>query len=254
MAERTPSDPPPPPAPPPSGPAGSPNGVLGTNGASDWGGPPGSLSGANANLDEASTEVSPEPLAGAREEEALPPPPAVADLADACVRFVEAAVGLRLDYRPETLPVLDHYLAGRRKELVAKPEAVGLVARAVGAYFGEVVRRHLRCFWEAVSDDPTHWELRFEPVFLAFHPLGVAYDAITHGDEEGATAHFQLDDEDRDAVEARLAELPEASDEEFFALSTRLEVLEIAVDAVKARMMSNGLGEVSFTSADYDDA
>jgi hypothetical protein len=63
---------------------------------------------------------------------------------------------------------------------------------------------------------------------------------------------LQLEDEDREAVEARLAELPAASDDEFFALSTRIEVLDIAVDAIKARMMSSGLGEVVFTSEDYD--
>ena len=59
---------------------------------------------------------------------------------------MEAAVGVRLDFEPETLPVLDHYVATRRAELTDKPETMGLVARAVGAYFGEVVRRRLRPF------------------------------------------------------------------------------------------------------------
>ena len=178
-------------------------------------------------------------------------PPLVADLADACVRFVDAALGVRLDFSAETLPLLDHYIGTRRSELVSRPETIGLVGRAAGAYFGEVVRRRFRSFWHLASDDPSTWEVRFEPVYLAFSPLAVAYDAITHGDEEGPTAHFQLDDQDREAVEVRLAELPAASDEEFFSFSTRLEVLDIAVDAIKARMMSSGLGEVSFTSEDY---
>jgi hypothetical protein len=186
-------------------------------------------------------------------EEALPDAPAaIGELAEACVRFVEAALGVRLDGQPETLPVLDHYLATRRAELAQRPETVGLVAQAAGAYFGEVVRHRFRSFWHVVSDDPTTWELRLEPVYLAFNPFGVAYDAITHGDEEGGTAHLQLEDEDREAVEARLAELPPASDDEFFALATRIEVLDIAVDAIKARMMSAGLGEVVFTNEDYD--
>src|SRR5687767_15165113 len=37
-------------------------------------------------------------------------PPAIQDLADACIRYVERAVGVRLDYTLETLPLLDHYL------------------------------------------------------------------------------------------------------------------------------------------------
>jgi hypothetical protein len=185
-------------------------------------------------------------------------PPFIAEMADACVRFVEAALGLKLDYSPETLPLLDHYISSRREELVSsdapslrRPEVMGLVARAAGAYFGEVVRRQIRSFWHAPSDDPSTWEVRFEAVYLSFSPIGVAFDAITHGDEAGPTAQFQLDDEDREAVEARLAELPSASDEEFFSFSTRLEVLEIAVDAIKARMMSSGLGEVAFDDDDY---
>jgi hypothetical protein len=180
------------------------------------------------------------------------PPAPIDELADACIRFVEAALGVRLDGQAETLPLLDHYLATRREELAARPHTIGLVAQAVGAYFGEVVRRRFHSFWRVGEDDPTTWELRFEPVYLAFNPVGVAYDAITHGDEEGATAHLVLDDEDREAVEQRLAELPPATEEEFFALSTRIEVLDIAVDAIKARMMSSGLGEVSFSSEDYD--
>src|SRR5262245_60041324 len=181
-------------------------------------------------------------------------PPALAvELAEACVRFVEAALGVKLDFSPETLPLLDHYMASRREELLAKPETIGLVARAAGAYFGELARRQFRSFWHAPTEDPSTWELRFEPVYLAFSPISVAYDAITHGDEAGPTSHFQLEDDDREAVEARLADLPPSTDEEFFSFSTRLEVLEIAVEAIKARMMSSGLGEVVFGPEDYEE-
>lgn len=183
----------------------------------------------------------------------VPPPVAVVELSEACVRFVLAATGVALDYSPETLSVLDHYIASRRDELVRRPETMGLVARAAGTYFGEVVRRQLHSFWNVASDDPATWELRLEAVYLSFHPVAVAYDAITYGDEDGPTAHIQLDDEDRQAVEARLADLPSASDDEFFSFSTRIEVLEIAVEAIKARMMSSGLGEVVFTNTDYEE-
>jgi hypothetical protein len=191
-----------------------------------------------------------------KEPEAQPAPPAVAELADACVRFVRSAVGVTLDFRPETLPVLDHYLGTRRDELLmarsANPEAMGLVARAAAAYFGEVVRGHFPAFWYLPSEDPAQWELRFESVYLSVNPLAVVYDAISHGDEEGPIAYLELEDEDRDAVAVRLSELPPASDDEFFSLATRLEVLEIAADIIKARMMAAGLGEVAFSSDDYD--
>jgi hypothetical protein len=183
-------------------------------------------------------------------------PAPVAELAAACVRFVRAALGVELDFQPETLPLLDHYLATRRDELLAaraaNPDAMGLVARAAAGYFGEVVRAHFGSFWHVPSDDPASWELRFESIYLAINPLAVVYDAIVHGDEEGPIAYLELEDEDREAVATRLGELPPANDEEFFSLATRLEVLEIAVDVVKARMLAAGLGEVAFSGADYE--
>jgi hypothetical protein len=192
----------------------------------------------------------------AAEPEVEPAPAVVAELADACVRFVRAALGVGLDFQPETLSVLDHYLATRRDGLVAgrqtNPEALGLVARAAAAYFGEVVRGHFQAFWHIPSDDTAHWELRFESVYLSVNPLAVVYDAVLHGDEEGPVAYLELEDDVRDAVAARLSELPPASDDEFFSLATRLEVLEIAVDVIKSRMMAAGLGEVAFSTDDYE--
>jgi hypothetical protein len=189
-------------------------------------------------------------------EVAEPAPPAVAEFAEACVRFVRAAVGIALDFRPETLPVLDHYLASRRNELLAaraaNPEAMGLVARAAAGYFGEVIRGRFRSFWHLPSDDPATWELRFESVFLTVNPLAIVYDAIAHGDEEGPIAYLELEDDDREAVASHLQELPPAPDEEFFSLAMRLEVLEIAVDVIKARLMAQGLGDVGFSREDYD--
>jgi hypothetical protein len=181
-----------------------------------------------------------------------PPPAEVAELAEACVRYVEKATGVTLDYLPETLPVLDHYVASRRAELLARPETVSLVVRTVGAYFGEVFRRRVEAFWHIAGGDSSLWEIRARPVYLSFCPFAVAYDAIAHGDEGGPTSPFQLEDDDREAVDQRLAELPAVSEEEFYMLSTRLEVLDIAVDVVKARMMGAGLGEVELSSDDYE--
>jgi hypothetical protein len=179
-------------------------------------------------------------------------PPQVRELAEACARYVHAALGVTLDYDPETLPIVDHYVSSRRQELRDRPEAAGLVARFVAAYFGEVVRRRVESFWHLPSDDATRWQLRLVPVYLALNPYEIASDAISLGDQGEPTARLELDDDDREAVEERLAELPEATDEEFFSLSTRLEVLEIAVDAIKAKMLGSGLGDVVFSAEDYD--
>ena len=56
----------------------------------------------------------------------------------ACAQYVHAATGVALDFTPDTLPLLDHYLQGVRG---AKDDVKELVATAAGAYFGELVRR-----------------------------------------------------------------------------------------------------------------
>lgn len=185
------------------------------------------------------------------------PPEAVAELADSCVRFVERKLGVRLDYTPETLPLLDHYLSEARGEVRDRRELLPLLVNGAGAYFGEVVRRRLPSWWHMPSSDPSSWQIQAEPIYLWFEPVAVAYDALLHGEaaegEEGeAMARLEIEDDDREALEQRLSELPPVSDEEFYALSTRLEVIDIAADVIKARMIENGLGEVVFTVEDYE--
>src|SRR5262245_50311441 len=147
-----------------------------------------------------------------------PPPGAVHELAEQAVDFVRRSTGIGLDYTPETLPVLDHYL---REVPTERPELVGLVATAAGVYFGEVVRRLLGGEWDHEGPDAREWELE-TPLGLRFRPVGVAAEAIVRMDtEEGA---FEVPDEDRDAVEDALDE--EVPEDEYYALSERLETFE----------------------------
>ena len=168
-------------------------------------------------------------------------PLAVRDLAEACVKFVERAVGVKLDYTPETLSILDHYLAQARGAAPARPEAVPLLAQSAGAYLGEVVRRRHPAWWRTDGDDPTFWRVELESVYLSFSPVQIVQDALElPGGEAEGESRLELTEEDREAVAARLAELPEVEIEEYFAPTTRLEVIDIAVDAIRARKMAAG--------------
>jgi len=53
-------------------------------------------------------------------------PVVVRDLADSCVRFVQRALRVELEYTPETLPILDHYL--REAHGIEREEVLNLVA------------------------------------------------------------------------------------------------------------------------------
>ena len=181
----------------------------------------------------------------ASERNVAPPPERIQELAEACVRFVERAVGVKLDYEADTLSLLDHYLEEGRKAARAKPETAALLAHAAGAYFGEVVRRRHASWWRIDGDDPAFYRIELEAAYLSFSPVQLMADALLRSDEESTeeedvSERLELEDEDRDDVAQRLAELPPVSERDFYAPSTRLEVIDIAVEAIRARRMGAG--------------
>ncbi len=189
---------------------------------------------------------------GGLEAEPEAPPPGIAELCQACSDYVTRATGVSPDFTPETLPLVDHYLGMVRESTEERPELLPLLARAVGAYFGEVVRRLLPSFWIIPSADAHEWRLCAVPVFLSLNPVGVAYDAL-HGTSEhdGPSSQLRLAPEEREVVDRRIAELPPVSEAEYFLLSTRIEVIEIAAEALRAQMLEGGSAGVEFDESDY---
>jgi hypothetical protein len=195
-----------------------------------------------------------------------PPPPArtkaagvwenvpepVVELCQSLSDFVEASLGIRPDFTPETLPLVDHYVAEARGNLEARPEILDLTAQAVGAYFGEVVRRHLAGFWHVPTPNHHDWLLCGESAYFAINPIGVGYESVTgRPDQEGPSSAIKLANEDREAVHAKLANLPPVPESEYYSLSARLEVLETVVDVVLGLAQERGYGETTYDSRDY---
>jgi hypothetical protein len=178
------------------------------------------------------------------------PPEAVEDLAAACERFVLTKYNVRLDKTKETLSILDHYVREARAEIAEKPESLPLLQATIGAYFGEVVRGEFEASWFA-DGDHDGWRLDLVNVYLTFNPLGMAREALMLEDAEGWHAHLEMDEAEREEVERRLSVLPEVSDEEFYAPTTRFEVIEIAIDSIRGQMQERGLGDVTFGPKDY---
>jgi len=179
-----------------------------------------------------------------------PPPPAAAELAAACVRYVASRYGATLDFSPDTLSFVDQWLRDARADLAARPEAALLVQGAAGAYLGEVIRRTFGGQW-LVEDDQADWRLLLTSVYCAFNPIGMAREALLLDAADGWHAHFELDPAERDDAEARLAALPPVDDDEFYAPSTRFDVVSILFHALRAGMQSRGLAEVRFGRDDY---
>ncbi len=159
----------------------------------------------------------------------LPPPGAIHDLAERAVEFVRNAIGIVLDYTPETLPLLDHYLGGVPRD---QPETVALIAAAAGGYFGEVVRRALGGVWEQTDRDATEWALALGGG-LRIAPNALATEAILQAD--GGGADYDVPAADVEAVEDALEARGPVPADEYYALSGRLEVLRLIADTLAAR-------------------
>ena len=214
---------------------GKPNGAGGANGAGSY----------DAH-DEAEAE------AAARPPEPLPPPPdRVAELCAACMRFVASKYKVSLDGSPDTMSLLDQYVREAREAVKERPESLELVAPAIGAYLGEVMRQMFRGEWFA-EGDLDGWRLYFTNVYLAFNPLGMGREAITMTEQEGWNAHLTLDPGERDEIEARLAAMPEVDEEEYYLPTTRLDVVTAVVETLRARAEAAGTGDGTFSREDYE--
>jgi hypothetical protein len=195
-----------------------------------------------------------------------PPPPVIAELADSCIRYVERALGVTLDYTAETLPLLDHYLAEAQKALVAQNEedpkaahaTLPLLVHTSGAYFGEVVRRRYPSWWRVTGHDPMAYRIELENAYLAFSPMLFMYETLArglslHGDQAiFDSAQIEMDEEDQKAAAERLGELA-VTDEEYYSPSIRLEALDVVVDTIRTRRLAEGDAvEMALTPEDYE--
>jgi hypothetical protein len=164
-------------------------------------------------------------------------PEVIADAAKACVRFVQDALSLELDFTPDTLPILDHYVRTRAVVGQAGEEVRDLLTPALGAYFGEVVRRGLpSARWHVPDDldDFPSYRLEFDSIFLHFNPLGVAREVLEQDDVDGFGVTFQVLDEARATLEDALQQGGEVSAEDYYSFTVRHETLEQVVSVLTA--------------------
>jgi hypothetical protein len=181
-----------------------------------------------------------------------PAPDQIAELAENCRQYVLSATGVELDYGEDTLPVLDHYMTLARASVGERPELLPLVTRAAGAYFGELVRRKLPSFWRLPTGDDHDWRLCARDVYLSLNPIGAAYDALASSEAHGGpSSELEVSREEREVVARRLELMPPVPEDEFFMFSTRLEVIEVTVMALRLEMQREGLADVRFEDADY---
>jgi hypothetical protein len=191
---------------------------------------------------------------GTQSHDASVVPAEILELAEGCRVFVARTVGVELDFTPETLPLLDHYLTVARGGIDQRPEVLELVLRSAGAYFGELVRRQFDGFWRRAPADVHQWQLCLRRASLSLNPAGVVREVLGRGsDLPGPDVSLGLDPDDRALVERRLDALPPVSEDEYYLLATRFEALEVSYETLREKLRSEGLDDLELGIDDYED-
>ena len=147
-------------------------------------------------------------------------PPRVREYADQAVAYVQRALGIKLEYDSDTLPVLDHYL---RTVPGDQPAALQLVVATSGAYFGEVVRQRLGGRWELGSDE-AEWRIVL-PTGIHFSPVGFVAAAIAKADLDDLDSEIAAPPRMLPYVQQALARMGEVTIDEYYSLCGRLDTL-----------------------------
>jgi hypothetical protein len=148
-----------------------------------------------------------------------------------CVEEVRRALGIALDFEPETLPVLDHHLRSARED---PDEVHALLAASAGAYFGELLRRRYDGRWVG-APDPEGWVLTFDLAGLSLRPVAMARSAIMCTESLGAEPDLVLPPSRRTLVQGVLTGLGCVDREDYYRLSTRHEVLSAVFERLAPR-------------------
>lgn len=181
-----------------------------------------------------------------------PAPDEIAELCAQCVAYVKRAVGLELDFTPDTLSILDHYVSLVRTSIEERPALLHLVANSVGAYFGEMVRQKYDGFWLTESPDVQEWCVCTRSVYFKFNPVGVVHESIAQNSTHpGPGGEFHLAPDERNLIQERLAAVPAVAADQYYLLSTRMEAIEIVIETL--RVVANPEGQVlGFEAEDYE--
>ena len=168
-------------------------------------------------------------------------PPRVREYADQAVAYVQRALGIKLEYDSDTLPVLDHYL---RTVPGDQPAALQLVVATSGAYFGEVVRQRLGGRWELGSEE-AQWRVVL-PTGIHFSPVGFVAAAIAKADLDDLDSEIAAPPRLLPYVQQALARMGEVTIDDYYSLCGRLDTLEHVHEvlvAVAAQMMGNAVDD-----------
>jgi hypothetical protein len=178
-------------------------------------------------------------------------PAAVDDLVQLAGSMVKEAIGIEPDLTPDTLPLVDQYL--RQIPRDASDEIRDRVVAAVGCYFGEVARRHLDGRWTLAGAGPSDWRVELLPCFLYFCPAGMVREVLLGTKSDNHDGSFGTLAELEDGLGQMLAAAAPVSEEEYYSLSGRIDVLQLAADWLVGQRMTSGTPPRPCSPEDYSE-
>jgi hypothetical protein len=176
-------------------------------------------------------------------------PAEIRDLVEMVRTSVARVIGVEPDLTPETLPLIDQYI--RQVPVDSPPEVKELVVVTTGCYFGEVVRRKLNGRWSITGPSPDDWRIEMIDCFLHLKPVGMAGEVLTGAESEDYDGSFGTSDDSRDGLAEALAEAAPVTEEEYYSLSARIDILQLAADWLVARQAASGKPKRTFSAEDY---
>jgi hypothetical protein len=160
-------------------------------------------------------------------------PEAIQGFVAAARNYVQRAVGVELDGSETSLAYVDHYIASQTAAAPLDDAVVALVAPALGAYLGEVAIAKFGGHWVLPDpDDASSWRVELEPAELRFYPVGMAAEALRHGEVAGFDASFSTRPEWMAPLGEALAAVPPVEEDYYYSLTGRLETLAHALDVL----------------------
>ena len=185
---------------------------------------------------------------------------------------MKRALSVDLDDSDTTLAFVDHHLSTASEE--DRIPILFLLASSAGAFYGELVRRHIGGTWIGDGKDPRRLRMLMKHQFIYFSPVDQALEAIAgksldpsdprlDGAERFDPA-FRLrpildpdaTEDDHDAVwlSARLSEVPAVPESQFVSLTCRFETLKLMHELLATKHASEGKQPVELGMEDYLEA
>ena len=177
-------------------------------------------------------------------------PTEVEDLAMMACRNVQRVIGVEPDFTHETLPLVDQYL--RELPHDSPAEEIEQALATVGCYFGEVARRLLDGRWAITTDPPRKWRVELINCFFHFRPVGMAGEVFYREVSDEYDGAFATLNEQWDGLSQALSEAVPVSEQDYYSLSGRIDVLHLAADWLTGHNQASGEAPRTYSALDYD--